>query len=284
MRKLLMITSAILGLGCLYPTTISAQTCTAAPSCADMGYTKTVSDCSGKNTLKCPFDLTKVSCEEAITDMSLYSYPVVFKVHIKNPGPFRHSVCISETGSSCGSPFDVLIDCGNGKLLYYENDSMPYSEYPCVYDKAGDYIIRISGVFNMIYHYEDENYYIKELIKLNHPMLYYLGDMCSEETTGSIPELPPNLKSGRRAFQSCSGLTGSVPALPDTLTNGYEMFSGCSGLTGGVPSLPDGLIDADGMFYKCSKLKGKSPNKPSNLNTTFYSVFNGTQITNNGTW
>ncbi|MBQ9731959.1 MAG: hypothetical protein IJV97_02595 [Alphaproteobacteria bacterium] len=64
MRKLLMITSAILGLGCLYPTTISAQTCTAAPSCADMGYTKTVSDCSGKTTLKCPFDLTKVSCED----------------------------------------------------------------------------------------------------------------------------------------------------------------------------------------------------------------------------
>ena len=64
MRKLLMITSAILGLGCLYPTTISAQTCTAAPSCADMGYTKTVSDCSGKNTIKCPFDLTKVSCED----------------------------------------------------------------------------------------------------------------------------------------------------------------------------------------------------------------------------
>ncbi len=64
MRKLLMITSAILGLGCLYPTTISAQTCTAAPSCADMGYTKTEADCSGKNTLKCPFDLTAVSCED----------------------------------------------------------------------------------------------------------------------------------------------------------------------------------------------------------------------------
>ena len=64
MRKLLMITSAIMGLGCLYPTTISAQTCTAAPSCADMGYTKTVSDCSGKTTLKCPFDLSAVSCEE----------------------------------------------------------------------------------------------------------------------------------------------------------------------------------------------------------------------------
>ena len=43
--------------------TSSAQdSCITRPSCADMGYTKTEADCTGKTTLKCPFDLTKVSC------------------------------------------------------------------------------------------------------------------------------------------------------------------------------------------------------------------------------
>ncbi len=45
-------------------TSLAQDSCIVRPSCADMGYTKTVSDCSGKTTLKCPFDLTKVSCED----------------------------------------------------------------------------------------------------------------------------------------------------------------------------------------------------------------------------
>ena len=44
----------------------SAQTCTTAPSCSELGYTKSASQCSGKHTLKCPFDSTKVSCEDNV--------------------------------------------------------------------------------------------------------------------------------------------------------------------------------------------------------------------------
>src|SRR5574344_739991 len=39
----------------------NAQTCTAAPSCDSLGYTKSASDCSGEY-LKCPFDNNKVFC------------------------------------------------------------------------------------------------------------------------------------------------------------------------------------------------------------------------------
>ncbi len=47
-------------------TSLAQDSCIVRPSCADMGYTKTIDDCSGKTTLKCPFDLTAVSCEEII--------------------------------------------------------------------------------------------------------------------------------------------------------------------------------------------------------------------------
>ena len=39
-----------------------AQTCIKTPSCADLGYTKTEADCSGKTILKCPLDNTQVYC------------------------------------------------------------------------------------------------------------------------------------------------------------------------------------------------------------------------------
>src|SRR5574344_1672590 len=39
----------------------NAQTCTAAPSCDSLGYTKSASDCTGEY-LKCPFDNNKVFC------------------------------------------------------------------------------------------------------------------------------------------------------------------------------------------------------------------------------
>ena len=39
-----------------------AQTCAQAPSCSQLGYTQTASECSGKAMLFCPFDSTKVFC------------------------------------------------------------------------------------------------------------------------------------------------------------------------------------------------------------------------------
>ncbi len=37
--------------------------CTKIPTCADLGYLQTATDCAGKNMLKCPFETDKVFCE-----------------------------------------------------------------------------------------------------------------------------------------------------------------------------------------------------------------------------
>ena len=42
----------------------SAQSCAKAPDCAELGYTKSVSQYSGKNMIKCPFDTALVFCED----------------------------------------------------------------------------------------------------------------------------------------------------------------------------------------------------------------------------
>ena len=74
MRKFLMITTAVYGLSLFAPAISQAQTCKPAPDCADMGYDKSEDQCVGKKMLKCPFDLTAVSCEDGgsgdVIDMS----------------------------------------------------------------------------------------------------------------------------------------------------------------------------------------------------------------------
>ncbi len=41
-----------------------AQQCVQAPSCIELGYTDSVSDCADDGVLYCPFDKTKVFCRE----------------------------------------------------------------------------------------------------------------------------------------------------------------------------------------------------------------------------
>ena len=45
-------------------TSLAQDSCIVRPSCADMGYTKTESQCEGKDSIKCPFDLTALFCHE----------------------------------------------------------------------------------------------------------------------------------------------------------------------------------------------------------------------------
>ncbi len=62
MRKILLASAAAPAL--LYALPSQAQTCTAAPDCATLGYTKTAAQCSGKTYTRCPFDTSKYSCED----------------------------------------------------------------------------------------------------------------------------------------------------------------------------------------------------------------------------
>ena len=61
MRKILLASAAAPAL--LYALPSQAQTCTAAPDCATLGYTKTASQCSGKSYTRCPFDTSKYACD-----------------------------------------------------------------------------------------------------------------------------------------------------------------------------------------------------------------------------
>src|SRR5574344_1091799 len=51
-------------IGILYVSPSYAQTCSAQPDCATLGYTQVASDCTNK-MVKCPFDTSKVTCIEA---------------------------------------------------------------------------------------------------------------------------------------------------------------------------------------------------------------------------
>lgn len=46
----------------LRATNVNAQNCTIAPSCEELGFVKSSSDCEGKTSLKCPFDRSKFFC------------------------------------------------------------------------------------------------------------------------------------------------------------------------------------------------------------------------------
>ena len=56
-KFVLMLTGGLLG---TWP--VSAMECTTPPTCAELGFTKAVADCSGRTMLYCPFDKTKVYC------------------------------------------------------------------------------------------------------------------------------------------------------------------------------------------------------------------------------
>ncbi|MBE6452268.1 MAG: hypothetical protein E7012_02120 [Alphaproteobacteria bacterium] len=73
MRYLLVTTTIIAGL--TYTSSAMAQTCTAAPSCEEMGYTQSASDCAGKISLRCPFDLSAYLCG-AVGSCDFSDYPL----------------------------------------------------------------------------------------------------------------------------------------------------------------------------------------------------------------
>ena len=62
--KILGASLALAAFSFITPSHVLAQTCVTPPTCESLGYTKSESDCAGKQALKCPFDNTKVFCSE----------------------------------------------------------------------------------------------------------------------------------------------------------------------------------------------------------------------------
>ena len=47
-----------------YSNNTFAQTCSTIPDCSSLGYTQAASDCINNNYTACPFDATKVKCQQ----------------------------------------------------------------------------------------------------------------------------------------------------------------------------------------------------------------------------
>jgi len=116
MRYLLVTTTIIAGLA--YTSSAMAQTCTAAPSCEEMGYTQSASDCAGKISLRCPFDLSAYLCG-AVGSCDFSDYPL--------------SSC--PTGGNCsnitcdGTTKHKLNSCNSGYTMS-GNACCDFSSYP----------------------------------------------------------------------------------------------------------------------------------------------------------
>ena len=67
------------GLGVISVAPVWAQTCIKTPSCADLGYTKTTTACTGKTILKCPLDTTKVYCPSDEETSKIYKVGDLYK-------------------------------------------------------------------------------------------------------------------------------------------------------------------------------------------------------------
>lgn len=73
--------AVILPMGILFTTTVMAETCTSAPDCAALGYTKSSSDCPDGG-IKCPFDTSKYYCpSEKAPECPIGSYKDCEAIH-----------------------------------------------------------------------------------------------------------------------------------------------------------------------------------------------------------
>ncbi|MBE6453246.1 MAG: hypothetical protein E7012_07160 [Alphaproteobacteria bacterium] len=55
---------------------LAQDSCMVRPSCADMGYTKSATDCEGKKAIACPFDLSAYYCPEVGESCDFSEYPL----------------------------------------------------------------------------------------------------------------------------------------------------------------------------------------------------------------
>ena len=57
---------------------VQAQSCVKTPTCAELGYAQSESDCGGKTILKCPLDTSKVYCPSDTESAKTYKVGDVF--------------------------------------------------------------------------------------------------------------------------------------------------------------------------------------------------------------
>lgn len=117
----------------------SAQSCTTAPSCSELGYTKSASDCAGKTILYCPFDRTKAYCVDEITCASLGFTDTIAEC------PGEYTLCPSDSSKGkCifeARPGDLkysLRTADHNGWLLCNGRAYSSSQYPELYEALKD--------------------------------------------------------------------------------------------------------------------------------------------------
>ncbi|MBE6459353.1 MAG: tail fiber protein, partial [Alphaproteobacteria bacterium] len=111
-----------------------AQTCAQAPSCPQLGYTKSVADCAGKTILYCPFDATKAYCVDEITCASLGFTDTIAECpgsYVKCPSDATKGKCDFEA-SPGDLKYSLRTSDHNGWLLC-NGRSYSSAQYPELY-------------------------------------------------------------------------------------------------------------------------------------------------------
>jgi len=251
----------------IYTSTVSAQSCQQPPTCAEMGYTKSESDCTGKTTLKCPFDLSKVSCDEANQSWDMMGDPLTFKVNVTiDEG--EYSTFVFSYGGNL-----IYLDCGNGSTP--GTGSSATSDRGCIYRKSGEYIVKLYGAFHTISAPSLSDGTI-QLLSFGSVGLKKIYKFCVK---GQLPEIPSTVTDMSYAFENCNNLTGSIPELPSTVTNMSYAFHGCNKLTGSIPELPSNVTDISYAFLGCNKLTGSIPQLPSTITDMEDAFYNASKLT-----
>lgn len=79
-----------------------------APTCAELGYSKSASECGASKTIKCPTDTGKVFCVEKCPSVSVSKYEVCTKKCADDA-----NVCIEKRNMTCNE----YVQANNGELI-----------------------------------------------------------------------------------------------------------------------------------------------------------------------
>lgn len=72
-----------------------AATCAVAPTCEQLGYVQSSSDCAGaKNILKCPFDLSKLFAAKQVPRLKLVRYYMATVRFLTVMKPVKHRLAL----------------------------------------------------------------------------------------------------------------------------------------------------------------------------------------------
>ena len=278
---------------------VQAQNCQIRPSCAELGYTKTVELCEGQAYLTCPFDESQVYCPFDCEPKDCSEY-------ILSECPAK-GIC-EECVAGCGDKTShlKLVSCEDGYeptiaknrcrvkvegLIAFTIEATPTEDESSTvkltlnggcdgYVDWGDGTAQDVSTSSVSHTYSEGGTYE---IKLGASISRFALSTFTNANPISLQQLNlATVTDMSGAFNGRTTITGSIPELPSALENGANMFNGCFGLTGNVPELPDSLKNGQNMFLNCSGLTGVAPTMPSSL-TSYTYIFAGTQITNNET-